>query len=156
MDLMGQWAPGAFENQAGIEPDEELPWNLAWAPFPAVEGAVGAPTDAFGGTNGFVVGKDAPPEAVEFLAFITNAENQRIWAANSGIPANPEAFDAITDVNLLAVLDGLEASTFSQQYLDQFFTAEVGGQINDQTALLFGAATSPEDAAAAITATARG
>ena len=39
-----------------------------------------------------------------------------------------------------------------QLYLDQFFTAEVGGPVNDQTALLFAGETTPEDAAAAITA----
>ena len=38
---------------------------------------------------------------------------------------------------MLAVLDGLNDSTFLQLYLDQFFTPEVGGQVNDQTALLF-------------------
>ncbi len=43
------------------------------------------PTDAFGGGDGFAVGKDAPPEAVDFLHFITNAENQRTWATNSGL-----------------------------------------------------------------------
>jgi raffinose/stachyose/melibiose transport system substrate-binding protein len=156
MDLMGQWAPSAFETQAGVEEGEDLPWSIGWSPFPAVAEGAGAPTDAFGGTNGFVVGKDAPPEAVEFLEFITNAENQTTWATNSGIPANPDAFSAISDESLLAVLDGLQAATFNQQYLDQFFTAEVGAQINDQTALLFAGATTPEEAAAAITATAGG
>jgi hypothetical protein len=55
-----------------------------------------------------------------------------------------------------AVLDGLANAGFMQLYLDQFFTAEVGGQVNDQTALLFAGETTPEDAAAAITATAGG
>ena len=38
-----------------------------------------APTDAFGGGDGFIVGKDAPPETVDFLGFLTNVENQRTW-----------------------------------------------------------------------------
>ena len=156
MDLMGQWAPGAFRTQAGVEPPDELPWPLAWAPFPSVEGGAGEATDAFGGADGFAVGKDAPPEAVDFLKFITNAENQRTWAANSGLPVNAEATDAVTDPNMIAVLEGLNNATFMQLFLDQFFTAEVGGQINDQTALLFAGKTTPEDAAAAITATAGG
>ena len=62
----------------------------------------------------------------------------------------------MTDPNMQAVLDGLNNATFVQLFLDQFFTAEVGSQINDQTALLFAGETSPEDAAAAITATAGG
>lgn len=155
MDLMGQWAPGAFRNQAGVT-EGDLPWELGWFPFPAVEGGAGVGTDAFGGGDGFAVGKDAPPEAIEFLAFITNAENQRTWATNSGLPVNKEAVDAVTDPNMQMVLDGVNNSTFMQLYLDQFFTAEVGGAVNDQTALLFAGQTTPEDAAAAITAVAGG
>jgi raffinose/stachyose/melibiose transport system substrate-binding protein len=156
MDLMGQWAQGAFKNQAGIKPDQDLPFQLGWFPFPTVDGGAGKPTDAFGGADGFAVGKDAPPEAVDFLKFITDADNQRTWAKNSGLPANKEANDAVSDPNMLAVLDGLNNATFTQLFLDQFFTAEVGGTVNDQTALLFAGATTPEDAAAAITAVAAG
>ena len=155
-DLMGQWAPGAFRTQAGVEGDEELPWALGWAPFPAVAGGAGGPDDAFGGADGFAVGKDAPDEAIDFLGFITNADNQRTWASNSGLPVNPDANDAVTDPNMKAVLDGLNAAPFVQLYLDQYFTSEIGGQVNDQAALLFAGATTPEDAAAAITATAGG
>jgi len=156
MDLMGQWAPGAFRTQAGVEAGGSLPFELGWFPFPEVEGGDGAATDAFGGADGFAVGKDAPPEAIDFLAFITNEENQETWAANSGLPVNPAATDAVADPNMQAVLDGLNNATFMQLYLDQFFTAEVGSQVNDQTALLFANSTTPEDAAAAITATAGG
>ena len=156
MDLMGQWAPGAFKNQAGLKPEENLPFELGWFPFPTVEGGDGLPTDAFGGADGFAVGKDAPPEAVDFLGFITNAENQRTWAKNSGLPVNKDAKDAVTDPNMQAVLDGLNSASFVQLYLDQFFTAEVGSAVNDQTALLFAGETSPDDAAAAITAVAGG
>lgn len=156
MDLMGQWAPGAFKNQAGLQPEEDLPFELGWFPFPSVDGGDGLATDAFGGADGFAVGKDAPPEAVDFLKFITNADNQRIWAQNSGLPVNKAAADAVTDPNMQAVLDGLNAATFTQLFLDQFFTAEVGAAVNDQTALLFAGATSPQDAADAITAVAGG
>ncbi len=156
MDLMGQWAPGAFANQAGVDSVADLPWRIGWAPFPTVEGGAGAATDALGGADGFAVGKDAPPEAVDFLAFITDEANQETWAANSGLPVNPAAVGAVTDPNMQAVLEGLNAATFIQLFLDQFFTAEVGGQINDQTALLFAGETTPEKAAAAITTTAGG
>jgi raffinose/stachyose/melibiose transport system substrate-binding protein len=156
MDLMGQWAPGAFKNQAGLKPEQSLPFELGWFPFPSLDGGAGLPSDAFGGADGFAVGKDAPPEAVDFLGFITNPVNQRTWAKNSGLPVNKEANDAVADPNMKAVLDGLNNATFMQLYLDQFFSAEVGGTVNDQTALLFAGETSPEDAAAAITAVAGG
>ena len=165
MDLMGQWALGAFRNAAGLaeEPETPLPFEIGWFPFPEVEGGAGAATDGFGGVDGFIVGKDAPPETVDFLGFITNAENQRTWATSgSGIPANLEATAAIAEAPaadgpvMQSVLDALSETTFMQQFLDQFFTSEVGAQINDQTALLFAGETSPEDAAEAITSTAGG
>ena len=156
MDLMGQWAPGAFRNQAGVQTQDEMPFELGWAPFPSVEGGAGAGTDVFGGGNGFAVGKDAPPETVDFLHFITNEQNQETWAKNSGLPVNSAAADAVADPNMQAVLAGLDSATFMQLFLDQFFSAEVGSAINDQTALLFAGQTTPEDAAAAITAVAQG
>jgi raffinose/stachyose/melibiose transport system substrate-binding protein len=158
MDLMGQWAPGAFRTQAGVDitAGEELAWEIGWFPFPAVEGGAGVGTDAFGGGDGFAVGRDAPPEAVEFLAFITNADNQRTWATNSGLPVNSEAVDAVADPNMQMVLEGVNNSTFMQLYLDQFFTPEVGASVNDQTQLLFALETTPEEAASAITAVAGG
>ena len=128
MDLMGQWAPGAFANQAGVEPADDLPFELGWFPFPTVDGGAGAATDAFGGADGFAVGKDAPPEAVDFLEFITNAdEPARRGRPTAACPVNTAANDAVTDPNMQAVLDGLNNATFMQLFLDQFFTAEVGG-----------------------------
>lgn len=165
MDLMGQWALGAFRNQAGLadSPEEPLPFRIGWFPFPEVEGGAGLPTDGFGGADGFVVGADAPPETVDFLKFLVNTENQRTWAlSGSGIPANLEATEALTEAPaadgpvMQTVLDALNAATFHQQFLDQFYTAEVGAAVNDQTALLFAGETSPEEAAAAITAVAGG
>ena len=103
-----------------------------------------------------MVGKDAPPETVDFLHFLLNEDNQATWAADSGLPANIAATSAVTDPNMQTVLAALKDATFVQLFLDQFFTSEVGAQINDQTQLLFAGQTSPEDAAAAITATAQG
>ncbi len=156
MDLMGPWAEGAFKTQAGVEPDADLPWNIGWAPFPAVEGGAGEAGDVLGGADGFAVGKDAPDEAIDILAFITNEANQETWASTGQLPVNLDAVDAVTDENQQAALDALNSAPFIQLFLDQFFTAEVGSQINDQTALLFAGETSPEDAAQAITATAGG
>ena len=54
MLLMGHWAPGTMEaNGPGLGE------NLGWFPFPTVEDGAGDPKDAFGGGNGFAVGKDA-------------------------------------------------------------------------------------------------
>jgi raffinose/stachyose/melibiose transport system substrate-binding protein len=156
MDLMGQWAPGAFAAQLDLEDASEIPWTVGWAPFPEVPGGAGVPTEGFGGVDGFVVGADAPPETIEFLKYIVSPEIQRQISPDQPLPANRNAVDVVTDPNQLAVFDGLSKSTFIQQYLDQFFTPEVGAMVNEQTALLFAGETSPQDAAAAITATAGG
>jgi hypothetical protein len=85
-----------------------------------------------------------------------SADVQRQIGVDQPLPANRSAADVVTDPNQIAVFEGLSELTFLQQYLDQFFTPEVGAAINDQTAALFGGAVTPEDAAAAITATAGG
>ena len=135
----------------------DLPWRIGWAPFPTVDGGAGAATDAFGGADGFAVGKDAPPEAVDFLAFITNEANQETWAANSGLPVNPAAVDAVTDPNMQAVLEGLNDGDVHPALPRPVLHGR--GRWRRSTirrALLFAGETTPEEAAAAITATAGG
>jgi len=163
MDLQGQWALGAYRNQAGLadSPEEPLPFEIGWFPFPEVEGGAGDPADAFGGADGFVVGADAPAETVDFLNFITNVENQRTFGiSGTGIPANTEASSSVTEGPapdgpvLETILETLNAAPFHQQFLDQFYTADVGTEVNLQSATLFAGESSPEEAAAAITAVA--
>lgn len=74
MELMGQWAPGvqrdSSESKAGIGD------KLAWFPFPMVEGGKGDAGDAFGGGNGYAIGKNASPEAIDFVKFLSSGEAQ--------------------------------------------------------------------------------
>ena len=155
MDLMGQWAPGAFRNQAG-DPAEPLPFDLQWAPFPMLEDGAGTEGEVLGGVDGFVVGKDAPDEAVDFLKFITEEENQETWGTASGLPVNPDAADAVEDPAMQQVLDALNDAEFLQIALDQFFSPEVGAEINDQTVELFAGKVTPQQAAETLTQTAGG
>ena len=69
MMLQGQWAAGAQASNS--ESTKGIGDALGWAPFPSVEGGAGLPTDVFGGGDNFAVGRDAPPEAVEFLKYLT-------------------------------------------------------------------------------------
>ena len=157
MDLMGQWAPGAFQNQAGVEPDEDLPFELGWFPFPSVEGGAGAATDAFGGGDGFAVGKDAPPEAVDFLDFITNAaepgdvgEEQRPAGQHGGRRRRrPTRTCRPCSTGSTRRRSCSCTSTSSSR-------PRSAAAVNDQTATaLRRHRPSPEDAAAAITAVGR-
>jgi raffinose/stachyose/melibiose transport system substrate-binding protein len=157
ISLMGQWGPGAYANQSGIGTPEDpiadrLPGEFGWFPFPAVEGGAGAPTDGFGGGDGFAVGKDAEPEAVQFLEYITNVDNARIvGGTGTTLPVTIGAEDSITDPYQLAVLEGLGQATFVQLYLDQYFTPELGAAVNDAVATLFAGEATPEDLTQAIT-----
>ena len=72
MELMGQWAPSVQRDQSADK--KGLGDDLGWFAFPAVTGGAGAPTDGVGGGNGIAVGKDAPPEAVDFLKFFNDVD----------------------------------------------------------------------------------
>jgi len=149
MSLMGQWGPGAYANQA---PDGVFPGTLGWFPFPLVEGGAGLATDAFGGGDGFAVGKDAPPEAVQFLEYITSVDQaRRVGATGTTLPVTVGSQDSVTDPNMQLVLSGLTEATFVQLYLDQFFSPEIGAAVNDAVATLFAGTATPEDVTEAIT-----
>jgi raffinose/stachyose/melibiose transport system substrate-binding protein len=160
ISLMGQWGPGAYANQSGIGTPEDpiadrLPGEFGWFPFPAVEGGAGAGTDGFGGGDGFAVGKDAPPEAVQFLEYITGLDQAiRLGETGTILPITTGSEVSITDPYQLAVLEGLGQASFVQLYLDQYFTPELGAAVNDAVATLFAGTATPEEVTQAITAAA--
>ncbi len=160
ISLMGQWGPGAYANQSGIGVPEDpiadrLPAEFGWFPFPAVEGGAGAGTDGFGGGDGFAVGKDAPPEAVQFLEYITSLD-QAIRTGETGttLPVTKGAEVSVTDPLQQQVLAGLSQAGFVQLYLDQYFSPELGAAVNDAVATLFAGTATPEEVTQAITAAA--
>ena len=148
MELMGQWAPAVQHEQSG----KDLGTDLGFFPFPEVEGGKGALTDVFGGGGGFAVGKDAPPEAVDFLKFISQVDNQRVAVATGAImPVTKGAETALTDPNLLRVQRMLRRATGFQLYLDQAFAPGVGLAVNDSVAELIAGKMTPAQVAQAIT-----
>jgi raffinose/stachyose/melibiose transport system substrate-binding protein len=154
MELMGQWAPSV---QAASSTNEKgLGEKLGFFQFPMVEGGVGAMTDAFGGGNGFAVGKDAPAATIDFLRSLLDTGNQRKAAATGAVlPTNKSAVDAISDPNNKAVAQALGAATGLQLYLDQAFPPAVGTQVNNSVAELIAGTKNPEQVAKDITATAK-
>ena len=76
MELMGQWAPSV---EAANSADKKgLGDKLGFFPFPMVEGGKGDPADAVGGGNGFAIGKNASPEAVDFVKYMTQ-RTRLLW-----------------------------------------------------------------------------
>jgi raffinose/stachyose/melibiose transport system substrate-binding protein len=154
MELMGQWAPSVQKDSSAGKAG--LGDKLGFFSFPAVDGGKGQVTDAFGGGGGFAIGKDAPPEAVEFLKFVAQPDNARTEAKTAGVlPVVKEAGDAVTDPNLKLVADTLAKSTGFQLYLDQAYAPAVGQQVNDSVAELLAGKSTPEKVVQAITAAAK-
>jgi raffinose/stachyose/melibiose transport system substrate-binding protein len=153
MDLMGQWAPGAFKD-ASVD-KQGLGDKLGWFPFPAVEGGAGDAADALGGGNGFVVGKNAPPEAIDFLKYISSVDSQIAQAKiGMSVPVVKGAEVGLTDPSLKMVQEGAAAAKYFQLYYDQYLPAVVGGVVNDSVQGIFAGTMTPEQAAQAIDASA--
>ena len=101
MELSGQWAPSV---EAANSVDKVGVANLGLFNFPAVEGGAGDVSDVIGGGNGFAIGKNASPEAIDFVKYLTSADNQVIIAAHgTGIPVVKGGEAGLTDANMLAV-----------------------------------------------------
>lgn len=148
MELSGQWAPQVETAQSasgtGIA-------NLGFFAFPSVEGGAGKLTDAMGGGNGFAIGKNASPEAIDFVKYLTAVEQQkRIAAAGVGIPVVKGGEAGLTDANMLEVQKGFAAADYFQLYYDQYMPSAMGSILNDAVAGLFAGTSTPEQVAQAI------
>ncbi|TDC66057.1 extracellular solute-binding protein [Actinomadura sp. GC306] len=148
MELMGQWAPAVQEDASG----KELGDDLGWFPFPTVEGGPGAVTDVFGGGNGFAVSKDAPKEALDFLTFFMNEQNEREQVTSgASMPVVKGAESALEDPNRKMVAEALNNAAGFQLYLDQAFPPAVGQEVNDSVASLIAGKKSAQEVTQAVT-----
>jgi raffinose/stachyose/melibiose transport system substrate-binding protein len=106
--------------------------NLGRFPFPAVEGGEGAVTDTLGGLNGWAVTRDAPPEALDFLAYFSGADAERRMAQEGMlIPVAVGAEDGVTDTFMSMAAEQLSNSTWHQNYFDQDLGPNIGRVVND-------------------------
>ena len=150
MELSGQWAPSV---QKANSADLQGVVNLGMFNFPAVEDGVGEISDVIGGGNGFAIGKDAEPEAIDFVKYLTSQQNQTIVAASgTGIPVVNGAESGLTDPNLLLVQQSFAKAQYFQLYYDQILPSAMGGVINDAVQKLFAGTATPEQVAAEIEA----
>jgi raffinose/stachyose/melibiose transport system substrate-binding protein len=148
MELSGQWAPST---QAANAADQVGVENLGLFGFPAVDGGAGAGTDVVGGGNGFAIGKNAEPEAVDFVKYLTSVDNQTIIAANgSGIPVVKGSEQGLTDPNMLQVAETFAAADYFQLYYDQFLPPATGSVLNDSVQGIFAGTLTPADVAQAV------
>jgi raffinose/stachyose/melibiose transport system substrate-binding protein len=147
MELMGQWAPGG---DAASAADKKGP-EFGLFPFPMVEGGAGSPTDILGGGGGFAVGKNAPPETIDFLKFLTNTTNATTLASKGiSLPPIKGALSAITDPLQKEVVQMVSSAPYFQLYYDQYLPPVVGQVLLDQTQGLYTGSITPQAAAKAI------
>jgi raffinose/stachyose/melibiose transport system substrate-binding protein len=154
MELMGHWSPGnqrsLAENGVGLGED------LAFFPFPSVDGGAGAPTDVLGGGNGFAIGKNAPPETIAFVQHLTTLDAQ-VALMDLGLTVPPVvkgAEEKMTDPNLIKIAELLAQAEYVQLFYDQFLPPAVGAAVNDAVQGIFAGTSSPEDVAQTIEDTA--
>jgi raffinose/stachyose/melibiose transport system substrate-binding protein len=148
MEISGQWAPSV---QAAQSNDKKGVANLGIFAFPAVEGGAGDVTDVMGGGNGFALGKNASPEAVDLVKFLTTQERQaELAAAGLLIPTVKGGEAGLTDPNMVAVQAMFANAKYFAQYLDQALTPAMGDVINAGVQDLFTGAKTPEQLAQAI------
>jgi raffinose/stachyose/melibiose transport system substrate-binding protein len=147
MELMGQWAPPTEEAYSTSK--KGIGDKLGFFPFPQVEGGKGSGQDAFGGGDGFAIGKNAPDAAVDFVKFLLSVDNQKKLVTEAGgvIPVTQGAEVALTDPNLKQVQQLANNAPKFQLYLDQAYPPELGQQINDSVAKLYAGKTTPEKVA---------
>lgn len=152
MEFMGPWNSGTI---GGLTADGEVPDFLGWFPFPSVPGAAGDPTITMGGGDGWGVSADAPAAAIDLVKYLSSADVQRRFAEiGSGIPANPDAADALTDPNLQAIAAGLAGSSYVQLWLDSALGPAFGNPLNQAIVNIFGGTGTPEDVVQALKDTA--
>lgn len=122
--------------------------NIGRFAFPAVTGGAGLATDTLGGLNGWAVTKKAPPEALDFLAYLTNAENERAMAqAGMIIPVAVGAEDGVKGPLMHEAADQLAHSTWHQNFFDQDLGPSVGRVVNDVAVGIVSGQISPKDCA---------
>ena len=144
MDLMGQWAPFTFD--ANAKKKKGLRKNLGWFPFPTVAGGKSQPSEYFGGGDGFAIGKNAPPEAVDFVKFLVSPTiGDKAGASGAILPTAKGTESSVKDPNMKAVLDARAGASFVQLYLDQAYAPAVGQAVNDAVQTLFAGKASPEE-----------
>jgi raffinose/stachyose/melibiose transport system substrate-binding protein len=151
-ELMGQWAPSVQKEWSVGK--QGLGEKLGFFAFPAVDGGKGQGTDAFGGGNGFAVGKDAPDATWDFMKSLLTVDSQKLLAETGAIvPTVKGAEVALKDENLKAVSAALTSATGFQLYLDQAYPPAVGTQVNDSVAELVAGKATPEQVAQTISKT---
>ena len=147
--LMGDWdylpMRGRATDGVGLSDEQLAIMRFPTISDPVTEGGDGA---TLGGINGWAVTADASDQAVDFLTFLLNTDNQKTIAERGiFIPIVEGADEALPNAFFQQVAQDIQQSDYHQVFLDQFLGASVGATVNDVSADLIAGATTPEEAA---------
>ncbi len=153
MLLMGQWAL-SIQRYASAN-GKGLGDKLGWAPFPTVSGGKGASTEHVGFGAGFLVGKNAPPETVDFLKYLSRpVVGDAINEARMGLSTTIGTEGSVPDPELKPLLADLSRATFVQVDFGGYYSPGVDTAIIAALNPLFAGESTPEKVCQAMTAAA--
>ena len=125
--------------------------KLGWFFFPEVQGGKGKTNDIFGGVYGWLVSKDAPKEAVDFMKVWLGKDIQTKLAAEGlSIPMVKGTADAIQNPFFKALALEVNNSGWIGIAMDQLLGRETGRVFNDEALAVAAGIRSPEQAAQTI------
>jgi raffinose/stachyose/melibiose transport system substrate-binding protein len=94
---------------------------------------------------------------VDFLGYISSLDvANRLGEDGGTLPVVKGSASSVTDPQMLQVVDYLANGTYTQLYLDQATSPELGAIINDSIQELYAGISSPADVAGKIAAAAAG
>ncbi len=148
--LMGNWdlveGRSAAVDKKGLSDDQ-----LGWILFPEVKGGKGKSTDLTGSVDGWLVTKDSPKEAVEFLKVWQDKETQtKLASAGLFISAVKGTADAIQDPLLKGIAQAIDKSEWFGLAMNVLTGPDTGLVFEDVCADLASGKTTPEKAAKEI------
>ena len=148
--LMGTWDP--LEGRADAADQKGLPdEKLGWFFFPEVTGGKGHANDIFASLDGWLVAKEAPKEAVDFMKVWLGKEVQNKLAEEGlFIPMVKGTADVIKDPFQKAIAQEVENSQWIAIAIDQLLGPDTGRVFNDASADLAAGKITPEQAANAV------
>jgi raffinose/stachyose/melibiose transport system substrate-binding protein len=148
MILMGTWMIGSTKKEA-----PEIAGQLAFFPFPGVEGGKGDPTNLIGspGQNYFSIAStcEDKPKALGFLRdYVMDPSWIQFLASEVGyVPPVKDSMKYISDPLLQKVAQSFERAGHVQLYYDQFLSPALGEKHKDLVQALFGLEMTPQQVA---------
>jgi raffinose/stachyose/melibiose transport system substrate-binding protein len=148
--LMGTW--DVLEGRADAADQKGLPdEKLGWFFFPEVKGGKGQANDIFASVDGWLVAKDAPKDAVDFMKVWLGKEVQgKLAEEGLFIPMVKGTAELIKDQFQKAIAQEVEKSQWIQIAMDQLLGPDTGRVFNDACADIAAGNMTAEQAANAI------